>query len=289
MKIKFSSQLFLLLLIYTCIILNVATETTYAAAITRIETNKNTISTFTPADRFHQLELEYKYQVFIEHRLKQKKLLLTQASKNTQYIKTTSSNTPLIQQHSKNIIKFTKPATQSSNASFVSNKKTTTNTINLYQQLKLSGQDFLSTNEDNAFLQDALITLENSKILLNETETSLHKLTQKIALSLDLDNYLQSNLLIPQHNYNSMSQSIQPKKRNTLNYQQNISASELPDFEHINNNLLQTILSISSLYYLSALMLFFSILKWLLKVLLTKKYKPKHVDYMYIPNQKRKN
>ena len=94
-------------------------------------------------------------------------------------------------------------------------------------------------------------------------------------------------LLISQQNYNSTSQSIYPPKTNSLHYQQNISASEIQDYEYININLLKKLYSISSLYYLLALILFFSILKWLLKMLLTRKYKPKHTNYMYIPNQKK--
>ena len=285
MMIKFSSQFFLFCFVYTCIIFNVATQTTYAATVISIETNKTPILPPSAVALFQQQEMEYKYRVLTEYRRIQKKQSPITASKSSQQKKTLFNNS---QQQSQNITEFIRPATRTPNTSSVTARQPTFMTKNSYQQLISSGQDFLSTNEDNALLQDALITLGNTKKLINEAETSLNSLSQNILVSLKLDYYLQSNLLISQQNYNSTPQSIHPPKRNLLYYQQNISASEIQNHEYINNNLLQKLYSISSLYYLSALILFFSILKWLLKMLLTQKYKSKHTDYMYIPNQKKK-
>ena len=287
MMIKFSSQFFLFCFIYTCIILNVAIQTTYAATVINLESNENAILSPSAVVRFQQQEMEYKYRVLTEYIRIQKKQSPTTASKSAQHKKVISSNSLYPQQQFQNTTKFLSSATRADNTSSVSAKQAIINTKNIYQQLKNSGQDFLSTNKDNALLQDALITLGNTKKLINETETSLNSLSQKILLSLELDYYLQSNLLILQQNYNSTSQSIYPPKTNSLHYQKNISASEIQDYEYININLLKKLYSISSLYYLSALILFFSILKWLLKMLLTRKYKPKHTNYMYMPNQKK--
>ncbi len=272
MIIKLSSQIFHYL-VFTAIILSSTSLTiTHAATVTTLKSTKNSVS----PRYFQQQEMKYKHQIVIDSyntQLSEKKTALPPVKKAVN--KTISLNDSLPStQIVQNISEPIKPATLPLN----------TKTDNAYTLLKQIGQGFLDIHQENVFLQEALVTFDDTKKLFNQTESTLNALSQEISLSLELDYRIQVDLLIARHSttVNTQPNSALPgyrKQSSIFHYQENITAAELQDTLPI-NNLVKKILRISTLFYLSAVFILISILKWIINIFLTKKYKSRKTSYM---------
>jgi len=150
-----------------------------------------------------------------------------------------------------------------------------------YNLLK-QGKQFFFKNKHNTSIQEYLILFDNTKQVIQETDLILQDLSQQILLSLQLEQLLVNNQLsILQKNNNAQSKTQQPYEDISKNFDILTKSSKLyinPTEEYA-LTLLYKILQIKNLLYLMAVIVFYSIIKESIKLILLRKQRKQKYRY----------
>lgn len=145
-------------------------------------------------------------------------------------------------------------------------------------ELKNIGEEFLLNHAENELIQDSFITLLAAKQVYQQTNINLNNLAQDIFTSIELNPYIQTNLLLhldiktlPSQQLSSLSShsstSITEYQKRVNNHQYSIDDSNSP-IPHIIKNLFK----LSTLVYLSIIIIFLIIFKQLLRLFLFRNF-----------------
>jgi len=144
------------------------------------------------------------------------------------------------------------------------------------------GKQFLRENKHNDLIQESLFIFDNTKQILQKTDLMLQNLSQHILLSLQLEQLLENNqLLIMQKKIAHQSNTQQPYKDRNNHIDLVTKSSDLyiaPTNEYT-LALLYKIFQIKNLFYLIAMVLFYSIIKGAIKLILLKKQRKQKYRY----------